>query len=51
MKKEGQSPHLKEKDFVGEVFRYTTVLVMSSSPGGIVTTLLHANWIECKWRR
>ena len=51
MKKEGQSPHLKEKDFLCEVFRNTTVLVMSGSPGGIVTTLLHANWIECKWRR
>ena len=51
MKKEVQSAHLKEKDFLWEVFRNTTVLVMSSSPGGIVTTLLHANWIECKWRR
>ena len=25
--------------------------VRQSTPGGIVTTLLHANWIECKWRR
>ena len=51
MKKEGRSPHLKEKDFLCEVFRNTTVLIMSGNPGGIVTTLLHANWIECKWRR